>query len=273
VKACGGDGPDLSSDTAVQAPVPLVSTYTPTPRATAADSASPSGDPAAADALPGNTVTSDPGIADDPSQPYTPGGDDPCADPSVAPTMTDESGAPLCDGTSVASLKPTSTPTPTPRPTYGPTPTPKVKTPTPTPTPASDAAAAGPIKCANSVLSVRLKTDRDAYTAKQKPKLYLGVKNSGPVDCLVDLGSKALSFTITSGNDRIWSSDDCQGKGTSDVRVLKAGQTLWARSVWSQVRSRPGCPSGMPKAKAGYYRVEGSAGGVKADRRAVFQLK
>jgi len=270
VKACGGDGPNLSN-TAVQQEVPLVSTYSPTPSSTTDPSAS--ADP---------SISSDPGIADDPSNPYTPGGTpaNPCADPALASTLTDESGEPLCDATA-----PATTTSPTVGPTYGPTATPTGKhratvtaEPThtasaPTATPTSDSAAAGAMSCAKSVLSVKLKTDRDAYAGTQKPKRYLGVKNSGTNACLVDLGSKALSFTIISGNDRIWSSDDCQGKGTSDVRLIQPGQTMWARAVWSKVRSTPGCPKGMATAKPGYYRVEGTAGGVKADRRAVFQLK
>jgi hypothetical protein len=268
VKACGGDGPDLSSNTAVQQEVPLVSTYTPTPSATSTVDPSASADPS-------GDASSDPGIADDPNAPYTPGGTpaNPCADPSLAPTLVDESGQSLCDPDNTGGE-------PALGPTYGPTakPTAKVKTPRPTvtpvpsPTPAPVTAAAA-TACVKSVLSVSLKTDRNTYSGTQKPKLYLGVKNSGTEPCLVDLGSRALSFTIISGNDRIWSSDDCQGKGTSDIRLLAPGKTLWARSVWSKVRSKPGCPTGQPTAKPGYYRVEGTAGGVKADRRAVFQIK
>jgi hypothetical protein len=182
---------------------------------------------------------------------------------------TDEAGEPLCDEPAI-----------TASPTIGPTNTPGKTTPvhtpkptlTPTPTPTSDSQAAGPLSCAKSVLTVKLKADRQIYAGSAKPKLYLGVKNRGPNECLIDMGSKALSFTIISGKDRIWSSDDCQGKGTRDVRLLKPGQTMWARAVWSKVRSTPGCPKGMPSAKPGYYVVDGSAGGVKADKRAVFRV-
>ncbi len=140
---------------------------------------------------------------------------------------------------------------------------------TPKPT---DGKAAGPVKCAKSVLSVSLRADQRSYGAKEKPELYLGVKNMGPTACLADLGSRALSFTVVSGKDRIWSSDDCQGKGVSDIRLLKPGQMLWARSIWAKVRSEPGCPKGLPEAKPGTYLLEGSAGGVKARERAVFQI-
>ena len=266
VKACGGDGPDLSG-TVVQQEVPQVSTYTPTPSATA--TTDPSADP-----------SSDSAIGDDPANPYDPSGTPaaPCDDPELAATLTDEAGEPLCDepGTAGSTTRPTLGPTggPTAGPTAGPTRKPG-KTPAvviPTVEPTSDSAAAGPMSCAKSVLGVKLKVDQRTYGAKQKPKLFLGVKNSGPVECLVDMGSKALSFTIVSGKDRIWSSDDCQGKGTSDVRTLKPGQTLWARAVWNKVRSQPGCPEGQALAKPGTYVVEGSAGGVKSRQRAVFAI-
>lgn len=254
VRACGGDGPNLSK-TAVQEEVPLVSTFTPTPRATA------TGSPA-----------SDPAVGNDP---YNPCATDVSAGPVVDPALTDEAGQPLCEeptGTASPTLSPTLGPTvgarANTRATKGPKATPTAATPKPT----SDSASAGPTSCAKAVLSVRLKADKRVYTATEKPKLYLGVKNSGPAACLVDMGSRALSFTIISGKDRIWSSDDCQGKGTSDIRLLKPGQTLWARAVWGKVRSKPGCPKGQPTAKPGTYVVDGSAGGVKARQRAVFEI-
>ncbi|HUR73018.1 MAG TPA: hypothetical protein VMZ00_02005 [Sporichthya sp.] len=269
VKACGGDGPDLSS-TVVQKEVPLVSTYTPTPSATATPD--PSADPSVSV---DPSRFSDPGIGDDPSAPYAPGGTpaDPCEVPGMQPAMTDEAGQPLCDEPALTA-RPTTDPTKAPsKPTSGHSTKPTLGPPArPTPTPTSDSQAAGPLSCAKSVLTVKLKADREVYSGSAKPKLYLGVKNSGPNECLIDMGSKALSFTIISGKDRIWSSDDCQGKGTKDVRLLKPGQTMWARAVWSKVRSTPGCPKGMPAAKPGYYVVDGSAGGVKAQRRAVFRV-
>lgn len=274
VKACGGDGPNLSS-TAVQDGVPLVSTFTPTPSATATvdPSADPSEDPA--------NGSSDPAIGDDMSDPYNPcGAASATGGPVVDPAMTDEAGELICDepaitgATTTPSTKPPTKATtkPTLGPTKSPRKTPAVTTPTASPVPTSDSQAAGPMSCAKSVLVVKLKSDQRTYASDQKPKLFLGVKNSGSVACLADLGSRALSFTIISGKDRIWSSDDCQGKGTSDVRLLKPGQTMWARAVWSKVRSKPGCPKGQPVAKPGTYVVEGSAGGVKARERAVFAI-
>ena len=141
---------------------------------------------------------------------------------------------------------------------------------TPTPT---VAAVAKPATCDPAALAVSLKADAVQYSGKTLPKLFIGVQNMGPTPCQVDLGSKALSFVVTSGKDRIWSSDDCQGKGDHDIRMLKPGQELWARSVWGKVRSAPGCPKGQAQARPGFYVLDGSAGGVKPHKRVVFQLK
>lgn len=184
------------------------------------------------------------------------------------PTLTPTPTATATTGpTASATASPVATATVTATPKPG-----KTVTAASTPTPTSDSAAAGPVKCAKSVLAVSLKADQRVYGSKAKPQLFLGVKNTGSTACLADLGSKALSFIVVSGKDRIWSSDDCQGKGTSDVRLLKPGQMLWARSVWAKVRSQPGCPKGLPEAKPGTYLLEGSAAGVRAKKRAVFQI-
>ncbi|MGQ0630894.1 MAG: hypothetical protein ACT4P1_07615 [Sporichthyaceae bacterium] len=189
----------------------------------------------------------------------------------------------------LSTFTPTPTPTPTstipftrytgkPKPTASAQPADKTKTAVKAaknaePEPTSDAQIAGPVACAKSNLRVVLRTDERIYSTTSKPKLFLGVKNTGENACLADLGSRALSFTIVSGKDRIWSSDDCQGKGTKDIRLLEPGQELFARSVWSLVRSQPGCPKGLANARAGTYVLEGSAAGVPARKRAVFDIR
>jgi hypothetical protein len=134
-------------------------------------------------------------------------------------------------------------------------------------------AAASKQTCGLDALDVTLRSDKRIYKRGEKAQLFLAVKNVSDLPCRVDLGSEALSITIMSGNDRIWSSDDCQGKGSKDVRVLKPGQALEARSVWNGERSAPGCPKGQQEARPGTYVVEGSAAGAEPKRRAVFTVK
>jgi hypothetical protein len=144
---------------------------------------------------------------------------------------------------------------------------------TPTAVAAAVPAAAVIPSCGKSDLAVELRSDSPSYAGRAKPKFYIGVSNIGQNPCQVDLGSVALSFTVRSGPDRIWSSRDCQGKGTHDVRTLTPGQKLWGRSIWSKARSAKGCPTDEADAHPGTYTLEGSAAGVKAQKRIVFRIR
>jgi len=137
------------------------------------------------------------------------------------------------------------------------------------------ATAAGkpaPTGCATQDIEVTVRADARRYAASVKPKLFISVVNRGQAACRFDVGSKALTLVVRSGKDRIWSSDDCQGAGKSDVRLLQPGKPFTAAAEWSRVRSVPGCPKGQPAAKPGTYLLFGSAGGVESQRRAVFLL-
>lgn len=235
--ACSTSGPPNLRNTVARESVPIVSTYTPAPP-TQSPSPAPTAnqyDLAAAGAV-----------------------------PSVAPSATPGPSLAAAVPAAARTVAPKSAPAKTPVPTAAP---PKAAVPA--------AAAAAPIvpSCAKAVLGVSLRTDAAEYGGKSKPKLFIGIKNIGQVPCQVDLGSVNLRFTIRSGPDRIWSSADCQGKGTHDVRTLAPGQQLWARSVWGLVRSAHGCPGGEAKARPGTYTVEGSAAGVHADKKAIFRVR
>lgn len=268
-KACNSGGPPDLGATGEQAPVPLLSTYTPTPKPTVLDA----GKAGMAGYQPG-------------AQTRAGGGPGSAAGAGVAGATTGDSGAAglagLGSGVAGAGAEAAGAPAPaatvggaaakSPAPGAADRPRRGAGSATPRSTPTSDAEAAGPAPCAKKDLAVALRADQNLYSGKDKPRLFIGVRNTGNQPCLVNLGSKALTLTVVSGEDRIWSSDDCQGKGTEDIRLLKPRQTLWARSVWSMVRSEPGCPKGMVEARPGYYVLDGSANGVDAAKRIVFRI-
>jgi len=69
--------------------------------------------------------------------------------------------------------------------------------------------------------------------------------------------------TVFSGNDRVWSSDDCSPGGGSQVVTLKPGAAPVTFSVtWARKRSAPGCPAGARDVPSGTYRVTGRFGDV-----------
>jgi hypothetical protein len=89
------------------------------------------------------------------------------------------------------------------------------------------------------------------------PRFRVTVVNTGHATCTFDVGS--LSVAITSGKDRIWSSDAC-AKQRPEKRTLRRGIPYADDIVWNRHR---GC--GDASARPGTY-VAALKGG-KADRR------
>ncbi|RZS79468.1 hypothetical protein EV189_3822 [Motilibacter rhizosphaerae] len=114
--------------------------------------------------------------------------------------------------------------------------------------------------CADSAITVSVRTDARAYAVGGRPHISLSVTNSSRAACRRDVGSAALSVVVRSGADRVWSSDDCGGKGTSRVTPLAAGAAYSTSVTWSGKRSAPGECGARPAAKAGTYTVTAYAG-------------
>jgi hypothetical protein len=86
--------------------------------------------------------------------------------------------------------------------------------------------------------------------------------------CTWRVSAQTVVLKITSGSDRIWSSQDCKGSiPTTDVVVRPAGEKVAKVDVtWSGRRSRNGCAKGTAWADPGYYHVTtASLGGQPTD--------
>jgi hypothetical protein len=159
-------------------------------------------------------------------------------------------------------------PGPTPSPTSGPTasPSPTAGTassaqPTTQPTtrPTGTAAGQAPV-CPDARLSLTTSTDAESYPAGARPKITLVVRNTGSTPCRRDVGAGAVELLVTSGSDRIWSSDDCNPSTAADVTLLAAGGSETVVKTWPGVRSKAGCPAGGAAARPGTYRVVARVG-------------
>lgn len=107
-------------------------------------------------------------------------------------------------------------------------------TPTPTPTPTE------PV-CNPASIRVTGSTDAETYAPDQNPVLSLTVSNTGEVPCPVNVGTSQMEFLITSGEDRVFSSRDCQ-EGAEDLEVtIEPGASETARFTWERIRSTPEC--------------------------------
>jgi hypothetical protein len=126
--------------------------------------------------------------------------------------------------------------------------------------------------CADAVLALTGSTDAETYAVGTSPRLTLVVKNTGPVPCNRDLGSGAVELLVYSGQDRIWSSDDCSpAKGVAPTRLAPGG-TQAVALTWAGKRSRPGCTGTATQAQAGTYRLVARVGTLRGDV-AVFRFR
>jgi hypothetical protein len=141
---------------------------------------------------------------------------------------------------------------------------PPAVTPSPTATPIGD--------CADGDISLRTTTDAQTYPATVRPRFTLTVTNTSHTACRRNLGSGALSLTVTSGGARVWSSDDCNPGGPAGAQVLQPGAHVNTTLSWARVLSAPGCPTGRPPAGPGQYVVTGSADKASSPG-AVFALR
>lgn len=143
--------------------------------------------------------------------------------------------------------------------------------------PAVDAAKAGePAACAPDSLVVTAVTDQGSYGDGEYPKLSLSVENTGEAKCVADLGTAGMSFTVSSGDDAVWRSTDCQTGAESLPVVLKAGEVLETEAVeWDRTRSSAEtCDISRDPVVGGgaSYHLSASAGGGESEETAQFLL-
>ena len=134
--------------------------------------------------------------------------------------------------------------------------------PDPSATPTAGASAA---PCDDAALRVEAGSADESYAVGEQPRLELTVTNTGTAPCSRDLGQAAVEVQVVSGNDRIWSSDDCAPGGEADVTVLEPGQAETSTVTWPGTRSLPGCQGDDEPADAGTYRVNGRVGELRQD--------
>jgi hypothetical protein len=187
----------------------------------------------------------------------------------------------------VASATPKQTATALPAVDAGKTPAPTATAgPSPSPTPSSatkpaPSTSAGPdvATCTATDLQVEALTDKDSYSASQKPKLSISLTNTGDQDCTLNVGTSTQKFTISSGNDVWWRSTDCQTKPSDQVVLLAAGQTVESATpiAWDRTRSSVKTCAATTRTKApgggASYHLAVEIGGVASDSTKQFLLR
>lgn len=98
-----------------------------------------------------------------------------------------------------------------------------------------------PEVCAAGALELEAILDKTSYGADELPKLTMKVTNVGSVDCLVNIGTSAQRYEVSSGVDVWWRSNDCVVDPTDQWNTIAAGQSAQTESpvIWDRTRSYP----------------------------------
>jgi hypothetical protein len=109
-------------------------------------------------------------------------------------------------------------------------------------------------------LAVTGSTDSQSYPAGKNPLLTLKVTNSSKAACSVNVGTNQMEFQIFRGNERVFSSRDCQEGGEDLVRTLAPGASETANFRWLRNRTAPGCSPVSDVPPPGSYSYQVSLG-------------
>ncbi|MDQ6754624.1 MAG: hypothetical protein M3017_14795 [Actinomycetota bacterium] len=137
---------------------------------------------------------------------------------------------------------------------------------TPTPT-----APATPV-CDQNLVTVTAAVDAQVYAPGQNPVLELKVTNGGTAPCEVNIGTSQMEFLVMSGNDRIFSSKDCQEGNDDLTKTIVPGASETANFPWQRNRTAPGCTAVPVIPKPGYYVYQATLG-QRTSNKVAFELQ
>ena len=147
---------------------------------------------------------------------------------------------------------------------------------TPEPEPEIAVEVIKPPDCLPSQIELVAKTDQSSYGAGENPQLWLGVTNTSSLECTLGVGTDQQRYVVTSGDDRIWASDDCQTDSVPYDITLGPGETQETTALaWDRTRSttetceaeRPVMPGGGAS-----YHLGVSLGAVSSEETKQFLL-
>lgn len=130
--------------------------------------------------------------------------------------------------------------------------------------------------CAAGQLTVTALTDRSSYAPDETPQLSLSVENTGEGACSADLGTAGMSFEVSSGQDQVWRSTDCQKNPDYRAVILEPGVPLETETItWDRTRSSAEtCDISRDgvAADGASYHLRATAAGVASTSTAQFLL-
>jgi hypothetical protein len=161
--------------------------------------------------------------------------------------------------------------------------TPEPSTPVdPSATPSADSPSPGStnpvdaIECDPKKVTVTAGTDAVGYDVGVIPQLSFSLKSTMTDPCVFSAGSDVQEYVITSGDEQIWSSKDCQIDAVAATTILEPGVPKAGPSIaWDRTRSSTDtCDSERPEVDAAgaSYHLGVTVNGVESKETKQFLL-
>ena len=104
--------------------------------------------------------------------------------------------------------------------------------------PADSSNAAAGVECDPAKVTVEAATDATSYDAGVNPALSFTLKSLMTEPCTIAVGTDVQEYKVTSGDELIWTSKDCQTDNTPATIVLTPGVPKGGPTVtWDRTRS------------------------------------
>ncbi|MDO7882684.1 hypothetical protein [Antiquaquibacter soli] len=159
----------------------------------------------------------------------------------------------------------------------GGTPTPTGTSPSPSATSTNASGSDGDaVECDPAKITIDPITDADSYDPGVNPQLSFTLKSTMTEPCLLGAGSDLQEFRITSGEELIWSSKDCQSDPVAAEIILQPGVPKQSAAItWDRTRSSVDtCDAAREPVVAGgaSYHLEVSIGEIESATTKQFLL-
>lgn len=132
--------------------------------------------------------------------------------------------------------------------------------------------------CDPAAVTVEAVTDATEYAAGVQPMISMKITNTSAGPCTIDVGTAAQEYIITSGEDRIWSSKDCQTDPAAAPTPFNAAETKTTTPfAWDRTRSSTDTcqtvdrQAAVANADGPTYRLQVKLGDVESEQ-ASFRL-
>lgn len=131
--------------------------------------------------------------------------------------------------------------------------------------------------CTAADIELTAVTDKQNYAAGEEPELQMRLANVGAGECSINVGTTQQEFLITSGTDRIWSTQDCQLEPQDQLIALAAGaseEIPTAPFAWDRTRSSAAnCDAAPVAARPGWYHLTVRLGEFASAETRQFELR